>query len=355
MERIPLVLFEGNPMPENDQGIFWVSVLFHVDGMVRALNNTLSDFLTASRKGVIAATIFEQSPDVRVEQAATGKPEEKVVKDNETFNIWSGEKVYQMETAQVNSALIQFIGMVKGFLDQQALSRPALVGGMTSGQSAVALQTAAQRSEAELKASHESLQSGAEEECILFFAAVRALNWKFPKSPDAVEVVPASDKYGREMISVTPEDTEGYDMMIQADLRQNIPVDEGAMTTNYAVVTKSGGLSHESARERYLQHGDPVGEQDKIDRGIIRNAIIQAIAQVAVQRAMGGVEQVGAMKGQEMAQMAQGVNPTAQEVAASFIQESDPEMANMLRGQMNEARTGRGQQTSQLAGMNTSV
>lgn len=349
MDGLPMVLFEGDPMPEDPQGeqIYWRSALDHADSLIRSIDDTLSDIRTVSRKAAIAGVVVKQDPDLRADQA--GETEDIEIKDNETTVLFKTEDIFQLQTAQLNPALLSFVTLAKGLLDQIALSRPALAGAL-SGQSAVALETAAQRAEAELRASHQSLEDGAEQECVLFFRAVKALSKKFPSSPDAVTVSPASPKYGRTEISVTPDDTEGYDHLIQASLQQNIPMDEGQATVNYSVAIKSGALSAQSGRERYYRHEDPIGEQDKIDKEMMRALMVQALGTLGVQFAMGGAEQEGALPSEEVAERAQDISPEAQEVLAGMFEgDGDAEMANLLRGRMNAARVTRGQNRSQMS------
>jgi hypothetical protein len=343
--RHPDVLFEGEPLPEDpdNPGERWRGAAYHVLSMVETMNDLLSDARTASRMEVTAATVVKQDPEKRA-AASAGKPEQLKIKFWDTINIFTSESVERLSVAGLNQAIVTLLSFLKPLLDQTALSRPSLIGSILSGQSSVALNTAAQRAVTELNVSQTSLQDGAAQECQLLFRSVVSLSERFPDIPDAVTVRFADSEHGSREISIEPKPLLDWEPLISVEISQNIPVDEGANVTNYAVATRSGALSKQSARERYLGHEDPLGEEDKVKQEKLDDVLHEGTVQWLQQRLLAGIQQVGAMNPQELIDQSAASTPDIQEVLAqSFDEEGDAETGTLIRGQMNRTRTSRGQ------------
>ncbi|KKL54585.1 hypothetical protein LCGC14_2263930, partial [marine sediment metagenome] len=150
--RHPDVLFEGEPLPEDpdNPGERWRGAAYHILSMVETMNDLLSDARTASRMEVTAPTVIKQDPEKRA-AAAAGKPEKLKLKAWATINIFDTEGVARLSVAGLNQAIVTLLSFIKPLLDQTALSRPSLIGSILSGQSSVALNTAAQRATSELR------------------------------------------------------------------------------------------------------------------------------------------------------------------------------------------------------------
>ena len=342
--RHPDVLFEGEPLPEDpdNPGERWRGAAYHILSMVETMNDLLSDARTASRMEVVAATVVKQDPEKRA-AAAAGKPEQLKIKFWDTINIFTTETVERLSVAGLNQAIVTLLSFLKPLLDQTALSRPSLIGSILSGQSSVALNTAAQRATSELRVAQQSLEDGAAQECQLLFRSVVSLSERFPDVPDAVTIREATEQGSRE-ISMEPKPLLDWEPLIAVTISQNIPIDEGANVTNYAVATRSGALSKQSARERYLGHEDPLGEEDKVKQEQLDDVLHEGTIQWLQQRLLAGIQQVGALSPEMVTQAAQGQTPDIQEVLAqSFDEEGDAETGTLIRGQMNRTRTARGQ------------
>ena len=310
--------------------------------MVETMNDLLSDARTASRLEVMAPTVVKQDVEKRA-AAQGGKPEQLKLKPWDTINLFTTETVERLKAAGLNQAIVTLLSFIKPLLDQTALSRPSLIGSILSGQSSVALNTAAQRATSELRVSQQSLQDGAAEECQLLFRSVVSLSERFPDVPDAVTIREATDNGSRE-IAMTTEFLLDTEPLISVTISQNIPVDEGANVTNYAVATRSGALSKQSARERYYSHEDPLGEEDKVKQEQLDDVLHEGTIQWLQQRLLAGIQQVGAMSPEMVTQAASGQTPDIQEVlASSFDEEGDAETGALIRGQMNKNRVSRGQ------------
>ena len=336
----PDTLFEGEPLPEDpDQpGERWRGAAYHILSMVETMNDLLSDARTASRLEVTAPTVVKQDPEKRA-AAAAGKPEQLKLKPWDTINIFTTEGVERLGVAGLNSAIVTLLSFIKPLLDQTALSRPSLIGSILSGQSSVALNTAAQRATSELRVAQQSLERGAEQECIKLLRSVISLNERFPNVPDVVTIKEATENGSRE-IDMTTEFLLDTEPLISVSISQNIPIDEGANVVNYATATKSGALSKQSARERYLSHEDPLGEEDKIKQEQLDDVLHQGAVQFLQQKLLAGMQQVGAMTPEQIAQS--GSTPEVQEVLAqSFDEEGDAETGALIRGNMNKNRTSR--------------
>ena len=340
--RHPDVLFEGEPLPEDPAapGERWRGAAYHVLSMVETMNDLLSDARTASRMEVVAATVVKQDPEKRA-AAAGGKPEQLKIKFWDTINIFTTETVERLSVAGLNQAIVTLLSFLKPLLDQTALSRPSLIGSILSGQSSVALNTAAQRATSELRVAQQSLERGAEQECQLLFRSVVALSERFPDIPDAVTIREKTENGSRE-IDMTTEFLLDTEPLISVSISQNIPIDEGANVVNYATAVKSGALSKQSGRERYFSHEDPLGEEDKIKQEQLDDVLHEGAVQFLQQKLLAGIQQVGAMSPEEVVQGAGGATSDVAEVlASSFDEEGDAEMGALIRGNMNKNRTSR--------------
>ena len=341
--RHPDVLFEGEPLPEDpdNHGERWRGAAYHILSMVETMNDLLSDARTASRMEVVAATVVKQDPEKRA-AAAAGKPEQLKIKFWDTINIFTTESVERLSVAGLNQAIVTLLSFIKPMLDQTALSRPSLIGSILSGQSSVALNTAAQRATSELRVAQQSLERGAEQECQLLFRSVVSLSERFPNMPDAVTVRDADPERGSREISIDPKPLLDWEPLISVSISQNIPIDEGANIVNYATAVKSGALSKQSGRERYLGHEDPLGEEDKIKQEQLDDVLHEGAIQFLQQKLLAGIQQVGALNPQELLDQTEASTPDIQEVLAqSFDDEGDAETGALIRGNMNKNRTGR--------------
>lgn len=343
--RHPDVLFEGEPLPEDpgNPGERWRGAAYHVLSMVETMNDLLSDARTASRMEVTAPTVVKQDPEKRA-AAAAGKPEKLKIKFWDTINIFTTESVERLKSAGLNQAIVTLLSFLKPMLDQTALSRPSLVGSILSGQSSVALSTAAERAVTELNVSQKSLEEGAAEECQLLFRSVVSLSERFPDAPDAVTVRFADDKHKSREIDIEPKQLLDWEPLIQVEIAQNIPQDTGAALTNFAVGTKSKAFSRQTGRETLLHYEDPLGEEDKIKQEELDDVLHQGTIQFLQQRLLVGIQQVNAMTSEQVAEAASGQPPEAQEILAqSFDEEGDAEMGQLIRSKMLGARANRGQ------------
>lgn len=348
--RHPDVLFEGEPLPEDpdNPGERWRGAAYHVLSMVETINDLLSDARTASRLEVTSPTVVKQDPEKRA-AANAGKPEQLKLKAWATWNIFDTEDVFKLQTGGLNQSIITLLSFLKPLLDQTALSRPSLIGSILSGQSSVALSTAAERAVTELNVSQTSLEEGAAEECQLLFRSVVSLSERFPNMGDAVVIREATEHGSRE-IEMKPKQLLDWEPLIQVKIAQNIPQDTGAALTNFAVGTRSKAFSRQTGRETMLNFEDPLGEEDKIKQEELDDVLQQGTIQFLQQRLLAGLQQQGAMSPEQLAEAAAGQPTEAQEVlASSFEDEGDAEMGALIRGKMNTARTSRGQR-QQTAG-----
>ncbi len=337
------MLFEGEPLPEDpdNPGERWRGAAYHILSMVETMNDLLSDARTASRMEVVSPTVVKQDPEKRA-AASAGKPEQLKLKFWDTINIFTTEDVFKLETGGLNQSIVTLLSFLKPLLDQTALSRPSLIGSILSGQSSVALNTAAQRATSELRVAQQSLEDGAAQECQLLFRSVISLSERFPDMPDAVTIRFADPEHGSKEISIGPKPLLDWEPLIHVTISQNIPIDEGANVTNYSVAIKSGALSKQSGRERYYSHEDPLGEEDKIKQEQFDDVLHQGAIQFLQQKLLAGIQQVGALNPQELLDQSAASTPDIQEVLAqSFDGEGDAEIGNLIRGATNKTRTSR--------------
>jgi hypothetical protein len=347
--RLPYVLFEGDPMPVNPNAPRWRSAAYHVLSLVQALDETLSDIRTAARLEVVGPTIVEQDPDARA--AYGGFDKDFKIKPGDTVNLFPGEKVYRLTAAVLNESLLRLLGYLKPLLDEVAMKRPALMGTLVSGESNVALNRAIQQAEVELTAGQHALQEGAAEECGLFLRAAMALKDMFPQDAETIVTARGKDaKHESKEISLNPSDIKDileWEQPIEVSISQNLPVDEGGNITNFSVATQSGMYSKQTGREKFGGSEDPLAEEDRIKVEQIDDALHLAGLQVLQTRIYGMLQQVGAPTDQQVGERSQRASTSVQELLAQSYQDTDPEMANMIRGQMNIPRTGRGQREEQ--------
>jgi len=349
----PIAHFTGGRLPANPYGLTRKGFLFHARELLPSMDETMSDVRTNIRDFTTADPYVLVNPEIR--GALEGWPSTVQHKAGEWVNILPGEDVGRMPVPQITIDAYQYLAKAREMLDLTSL-REGLSGTGPSGQSAVHLTGSNQISKAELQPYHDGLKRGYKKVGELLLRCPAALVAEFPNSDEKITVRYKDQKHQSKEIAVTPTDTKDWYKLVTAEIELNLPISEGGNVQNYSIVTKAGGLSEATARERYLNVQNPYEEADKIAEESLYKAIVMLATQYLTQRASGAIEQQGALSPSGLMQQAANLPQFAQEaLAKSMSSEQSQELANLARGATSEARTGRGQQLSQLAGNNQQV
>jgi hypothetical protein len=350
----PYVLIEGDPVPDNDFGIHWISATYQMTGMVEAVDEVLSDFRTSYHRSTVAPYFVKTNLAGR---AADGIEEKVIeVKENKTVQMYTGEGwtedagVFPVPT--VTPDALRFVGLALDFADRGGLSRPILTGAVQSGQSAVSQETSRQIATGELKVAHESLQQGFADVGERHFRSVISLGRDSPTTLKEITVREEDAEHGSKEITVSDEDVREYLRLIRGVIALNIPIDEGQAVLHAKMSTDPSHplLTDNSARQRYYRHEDPVGEGDKLAEQALVQGSVSILLATLQRRLLGSIEEMGDVPA--LIEKA-GSLPEAATAAleASFEGNVPPELANLFRGQANKARIGRQQGMSSLSGM----
>lgn len=346
MGCVPVTFADAGRLPDNEQGWMWAGAAFHIREMIHALDDTLTDMRTLVRESPTSPPVVYLNVEARGQ--LEGWPSNIQVKQGETVNLLTDERIERAPVPQVNIDAYQLFDRLQSIANMVGVRRDALIGTGPSGQSAVHLNEANQIAKAELKRAHQGLQRGATRFAKLLFKSVTALSQEYPDAPDKVTIRPADPKLKSKAISVGPLDVKGWDELVEASIDLNLPINENAQVLNYQLATESMMLDPLSARERYGRIENPAEIDDKRHEWQWGEAIAQLATNVLLARAGQGLENVQVDAAELEAKLA-AAPPFAQEVFARFSGANAP----ATRGARNSQREGRGQNMSQLAGTQT--
>jgi hypothetical protein len=346
MGCVPVTFVDAGKLPENDHGWMWAGAAFHIREMVHALDDTLTDMRTLIRESPTSPPVVYLNVEQR--QQLEGWPLNLQVKQGETINLLTDERIERAPVPQVNIDAYQVFDRLRSLAEMVGVRRDALIGTGPSGQSAVHLNEANQIAKAELKRAHQGLQRGATQFARNLFKSVIALSKEYADAPDKVTVRPANPKLKSKEIAVGPEDVKGWSEMVDASIDLNLPVNENANALNFQLTTEANALSIPSARERYLGIENPLEEDEKRHEWLWGESLAQLATNVLLARAGGGLETATVNEAELEAKYAQ-LPAFAQEVFARYGKGGPT-----LRGARNGQRTGRTQELSQLSGITQS-
>jgi len=350
----PVAHFSGGRLPKNEFGLTRKGFLFHARELLLSMDETMTDVRTNIRDYVTAPPVVTINPQLRGEMQGWPNKVEWSGKDT-IINLVTGETLSRFPVSQITIDAYQYMAKAREFLDLTSL-REGLSGSGPAGQSAVHLTGSNQISKAELQRYHDGLKRGYKKVGELLLRVPSALNAEYPDRPDKITLRYRDDRHQSKEIAVTPADTKGWYKLVTADIDLNLPINEGGAVQNYSIATKSGGLSEATARERFLNVQNPYEEADKIAEEQLYKSIVMLIQQQLTQRAAGALDNQGALSPVGLIQQAANLPQAAQEALARSMDEGQQqELANVARGATATARTGRGQQLSELSGNNVTA
>lgn len=354
----PYVLIEGIPLPDNDEGWTWRGGAFHMRHLMPAVDEVMSDYRTSVHRNTITPYFVKVNLE---ERAAHGIEEEGIdVKANETVKMYCGagwdEDAGIFPVPAVNPDALRFVDMAQAFAAIGGLDRPALTGQTSSGQAAVTLETARQIATGELKIPHASLEEGFAAIVERHLRAVTALSERYPNALQEITVRVEDKEHKSKPISVGPKDVKGYEHLVRGKIKLNIQINEGANVTNARMSTdpQHPMLSDVSALQRYYDHENPVEELDRIAEQRFTQGLIEISLTMLQRRATGGMEAMGAEGLATLVEQTGSLPLAAQQAMAMSYGGNPPPgmMEGIARTQANVTRAGRGQQPSELTGMN---
>lgn len=342
MRMTPVCYFPAGQLPDNDYGWYRKGALFHVRELLHSIDDTMTDIRTNIREYATAPPYVKLNTEAR--QLLEGWQTRIDVKQGETINLLEKEEPGRWPVPQMTADVYQYLAIARSIVEQQ-LVREGLAGEGPSGQSAVHLNESNQIAKAELKRAQRGLERGYRRFGTLILRCPQALSEEFPGKPDKVTVRVEDKNHKSKEIAVTPDDAKGWEELIGVEIAMNLPINEGAAISNAALAIKGGLFSPETARERLLHVQNPLEEEAKIAEHMLRAAILAVATQITTARAAGAMER-GGLDPSAILERAARQPPYVSDVVTEFLSS---------RGAMNQARLGRGQQPSQLAGMDTQI
>ncbi len=221
----PVVLFEGNPMPDNDE-VRWYGILYHARHLIPAYDELISNILTNVRRDTRALTVIEHDPDIEGQGAETsGRPKKTPLTPGGQLDIWKGEKVSRLGSASSNVDYGVLLPEIGGGLGD--FLREIFMGQARSDTTGTAVRLIAELANILQNDVIEGIRAGGKGLFVRIFHAVTALQKQDKKSdPDKI-YVRVGDKETRE-IAVSSKDVMGYDDLIQVRYGLQTPTDQRA-------------------------------------------------------------------------------------------------------------------------------
>ncbi|KKL62555.1 hypothetical protein LCGC14_2184000, partial [marine sediment metagenome] len=227
------------------------------------------------------------------------------------------------------------------------------IGQGPAGQSAVHLDTARQAQITELSVAHSNLEDG--------FANICKQHLRALPEDDKVTIREADGKHGSREISLTREDAEKYELLLQGTIKMALPVNRGAAVTNARLLTEARGpgqrplLSDVAVLQGELDIENPMEMVDSVNEQLVVNALVDEYIKTLARQAQVAA---GELSPEEIAAIAQGFADLPQQaqqaLLARFAGDIPPELGgNGAAGQTARtaslgARTTRGQQLSEI-------
>src|SRR3990167_1526062 len=122
----PVSFEEVDRLPANPNGWVWKGALFHVRGGLEAIDETLTDIRTNIREYTQSPIVVKHNAEARSQ--LEGWPVVAAVEKGGQLNLLTDEEVGRVGVPEMNPAAYNFLGLMKGFVDQVATNRPALQG-----------------------------------------------------------------------------------------------------------------------------------------------------------------------------------------------------------------------------------
>jgi hypothetical protein len=354
MGMLPYTFIRFDPMRQNDRGHTRRGASYHGREMVQMVDESITDLRTVSRKEVETPLWARLIPRLR---AALGLEEKSItIEEGVPVVLLQGEEgseeIGRVATPTVNPNLFALVQFGAEYLDRSGAHRPETIGQGPAGQSAVHLDTARQAQITELSVAHFNAQDG--------FANICKLHLRALPEDDKVTIRAADTKHGSREISLTREDSEKYELLIQGVIKLALPVNRGAAVTNARLLTEARGpgqrplLSDVAVLQSELNVENPMDEIDKVNEQLVVNALVDQYIETLKRQAQIAS---GELSPEEIAAIAQGFADLPQQAQQALLARFSGDIPQELggggqlaRGAANTARTTRGQQLSEVSG-----
>jgi hypothetical protein len=349
---LPYTFIRFDPMRQNDRGHTRRGASYHGREMVQMVDESITDLRTVSRKEVETPLWARLIPRLR---AALGLEEKSItIEEGVPIVLLQGEEgseeIGRVATPTVNPNLFALVQFGAEYLDRSGAHRPETIGQGPAGQSAVHLDTARQAQITELSVAHFNAQDG--------FANICKLHLRALPEDDKVTIREADGKHGSREISLTREDSEKYELLIQGVIKLALPVNRGAAVTNARLLTEARGpgqrplLSDVAVLQGELDIENPMEMVDSVNEQLVVNALVDQYIETLKRQAQVAA---GELSPEEIAAIAQGFADlpvqAQQALLSRFAGEVPPELGGggqLARGEANTARATRGQQLSEV-------
>jgi hypothetical protein len=192
-----------------------------------------------------------------------------------------------------------------------------------------------------------------------------ALNAHNEINKDGITIRPKDSRNDSKEIVLTPDGAEGWDSLVYSELDLALPVNEGANVTNFNLSTRRGPgevpmYDPYTAREVFGNINDPASVDERWMEYDLTWKLYQIAEGIAIQRATGIAAEEGARPIEKLLEESGGLPPFVGETIGEFGGPAMTPPTSMDGGQLERtaaltAREGRGQQMSDLAGVNGAV
>jgi len=349
---LPYTFIRFDPMRQNDRGHTRRGASYHGREMVQMVDESITDLRTVSRKEVETPLWARLIPRLR---AALGLEEKSItIEEGVPVILLQGEEgseeIGRVATPTVNPNLFALVQFGAEYLDRSGAHRPETIGQGPAGQSAVHLDTARQAQITELSVAHFNAQDG--------FANICKLHLRALPEDDKVTIREADGKHGSREISLTREDSEKYELLIQGVIKLALPVNRGAAVTNARLLTEARGpgqrplLSDVAVLQGELDIENPMEMVDSVNEQLVVNALVDQYIETLKRQAQVAA---GELTPEEIAAIAQGFDNLPQQAQQALLARFSGDVPQELggggqlaRGEANTARATRGQQLSEV-------
>ncbi len=340
----PYVMMQAPRSAPRGTNIHWTGALYHSRNVLLELEGLLTDIRYNTKRASRAQPVFNLNLDARgVTPEKRGKPDVFKFKPLEPIILDIDEKVTELEPAKTNVDAYRLVEIFSGLTREVAL-RSVLLGILESGsETGILYNTAAQFAQKQFGPAVTQLEKAAVDVGRRFFAALRS----FADEDEAIPILFTHADGVTRRISITPNDTLGWDRSLQARINLAIPVNETSDFTNARLLTDPANplLSYETVAGRLLHVENPQEEEDRILGTQIRRALWPALIQIVQEQGLQIAQESNATG--ELGGQFGALDPGIQQAIAAYSQAQGqplpPDIANMARGMANTTRAGRAQ------------
>ena len=290
----PVVLFEGNPMPDNDE-IRWYGILYHARHLIPAYDELVSNILTNARRDTRALTVVYHDKEIEGEAPeVSGRPKKKPLRPGGQLDAWTAER-----------PAIERVGAASSSIDYQTLIpeissglgdflKEIFMGQVRSDTTGTAIRLIAELANILQGDVIEGIRTGGKGVFVRVFHAVKALEEEVKQikgdKPDKVYVRVEDKEAKSREIAVSAEDVQGYDDLVSVRYGLQTATDQRALGDYLRLMTEdrpgTGPMIDMTTARELGGFENPLDIEERVWRQRVSNSpeFISKIVSVASER-----------------------------------------------------------------------